>query len=110
MTKRAVEPLVQLLRTGDAEGNAQAVHALSDLAVNSDNQVSIVRVGAVEPLVQLLRTGDAEGKTRGSAGAEHPRIELRQPGCHCARRGGGAAGAAAAHWGRGGEDSGQRGR
>eukprot|EP00959_Pyramimonas_sp_CCMP1952_P153546 3212720-Pyramimonas_sp.AAC.2 len=34
---------------------------------------------------------------------EQPRGELRQPGRHRARRGGGAAGAAAAHWGREGE-------
>eukprot|EP00959_Pyramimonas_sp_CCMP1952_P269170 5627748-Pyramimonas_sp.AAC.1 len=46
----------------------------------------------------------------GSARAERPRGELRQPGFHSACGGSGAAGAAAAHWGRGGEDSGQRGR
>ena len=56
--------MVQLLRTGDAEGRTQAAWALGNLAVNDDNKVAIVRAGAVEPLVQLLRTGDAEGRTQ----------------------------------------------
>ena len=62
-------PLVQLLRTGDAEGKKiMAAWALSNLSLNSENKVAIARAGAVaEPLVQLLRTGDEAGKAQAAS-------------------------------------------
>eukprot|EP00959_Pyramimonas_sp_CCMP1952_P274589 5740214-Pyramimonas_sp.AAC.1 len=63
-----------------------AALALGNLAGNSDNKVAIACAGAVDLLVQLLRTGvwGREGEVHGSACAEQPCREIRQPGRHCA--------------------------
>jgi len=51
----AVDPLVQLLRTGDAGGKAWAACVLMNLARCPDNRTIIAKAGALEPLVQVLR-------------------------------------------------------
>ena len=59
----ALEPLVKLARTGDADGKQNAAWALENLAAGSEElKVKAVVVAALEPLVELLRAGDADGK------------------------------------------------
>ena len=64
--QRLRKPLLQLLRTGDAEGKIMAAFALmSNLATNSDNKVAtIAGARGVKPLVQLLRTRWGRGGGR----------------------------------------------
>ena len=57
-----VGSLVQLLRDGSEGAKEQAACALSNLALNAENKVAIVRAGALEPLVPLLRDGSAGAK------------------------------------------------
>jgi vacuolar protein 8 len=59
----AIEPLVALVRDGDAKGKADAARALGILADGNDaNKAAIRSAGGIEPLAALVRDGDAEGK------------------------------------------------
>jgi len=61
----AIEPLVALVRDGDAEGKAIAAAALWYLAAGDNAmKAAIAAAGAIEPLV---RDGDAPGKARAAA-------------------------------------------
>ena len=57
----AVKPLVELLRSGTADSQANASGALHAIAKNKPNhQKAIVDNGGVIPLVALLKTGSAK--------------------------------------------------
>ena len=61
----AIEPLVALVRDGDARGKANAAAALRNLAAGDDAiRAAIAAAGAIEPLV---RDGDAPGKANAAA-------------------------------------------
>ena len=94
--KRELE--AKLAREGRRK-KEHAARALTNLAVNADNQVAIAAAGAIPPLVALLREGSAEGRAKAAgalgvlaldddnqwaiieADAMLPLIKLSQGGC-----------------------------
>ena len=59
---KAILPLVELVRDGNANGKSNAAGALWNLAGNADNKRAIAQLGAIPFLVALLRSGNAKGK------------------------------------------------
>ena len=58
----AIRPLVDLVRSGTADGRADAAGALNNIASdNAANQAAIVEAGVVGPLVALVRAGGSLG-------------------------------------------------
>ncbi|XP_028111306.1 U-box domain-containing protein 3 isoform X2 [Camellia sinensis] len=58
----AIEPLIHVLRTGNAGAKENAAAALFSLSVLEEYKMKIGRSGAVKALVDLLHTGSLRGK------------------------------------------------
>eukprot|EP00656_Telonema_subtile_P020273 TRINITY_DN2141_c0_g1_i1.p1 TRINITY_DN2141_c0_g1~~TRINITY_DN2141_c0_g1_i1.p1 ORF type:complete len:344 (-),score=64.27 TRINITY_DN2141_c0_g1_i1:301-1332(-) len=59
----AVDLLIELLQTGDAQGQGHAIYSLTQLAAGSASRSSaIAKAGAVTHLVNAVRAGDAHRK------------------------------------------------
>ncbi|KAL6952386.1 U-box domain-containing protein 4 [Sarracenia purpurea var. burkii] len=63
----AIELLVNLLRSNDAEVQENSVTALLNLSINDNNKAAIANAGAIEPLIYVLETGSSEAKENSAA-------------------------------------------
>ncbi|XP_062192124.1 U-box domain-containing protein 4-like [Phragmites australis] len=63
----AVNLLVGLLHSPDAETQEHAVTALLNLSINDNNKIAIASADAVDPLIHVLETGNPEAKENSAA-------------------------------------------
>lgn len=73
-----IAPLVELVRDGSEDAKEAAAWALSNLALNDDNEMAIVEAGAIVPLVELVRGGSEGAKEQAAAALAKPDPQRRQ--------------------------------